>query len=249
MNIQEQVGTDANRVWRGIYLLGGIATSIVLLGVILDIIVGSVTGGGNLTALPQTAIDKFAELQKNCLFGLYGMDLLNVINQIILIPAYFALYTAHSKYKNGFAALALIVFLVGTTLFVANNTALTMLDLSSKYTAATTDAQKSLIAAGGEAMLAKGSHGSMSAFVGFLLPNIAGIIMSFVMLTGNVFGKATSWFGIIGSIMIIIYLVLVTFTPGMKSVALAISAPGGILLMVWMVLFTIRLFKMSTMKS
>jgi hypothetical protein len=249
MNAQEQEGTDAAREWKGIYLLGAVTTIIVLLGVILDIIVGSVTGGGNLTALPKTAIDKFAELQKNCLLDLYGMDLLNVINQLILIPAYFALYAAHRKHQNALAALALIVFLIGTTLFVANNTALTMLDLSNKYIAATSDAQKTLIAAGGEAMLAKGSHGSMSAFVGFLLPNIAGIIMSFVMLTGNVFGRVNSWFGIIGSIMIIMYLVLVTFTPGMKSVALAISAPGGILLMVWMVLFTIRLFKMSTMKG
>ena len=88
--------------------------------------------GGNLSALPQTAVERFAQLQANPLLGLYNLDLLNTINQMILIPAYFALYGAQRKTSSAYALLALIIFLVGTAIFVTTNTALPMLDLSSK---------------------------------------------------------------------------------------------------------------------
>ena len=38
------------------------------------------------------------------------------------------------------------------------------------------------LAAAGEAMLARGTHGSLGVFIGFCLPTLAGLAMSFVML-------------------------------------------------------------------
>ena len=160
----------------------------------------------------------------------------------MLIPGYYALYAVHRKH-SAYALFALLIFIGGTVIFVSGNTALTMYDLSNKYVTATTEAQKTLYAAAGEAMLAKGAHGSMGVFIGFVLPGIAGIIMSSVMLSGKIFGKVTSYFGLIGSVLITLYLTLVTFAPGIKNMATAFAAPGGILLMVWMIMFTIRLFK------
>lgn len=234
--------------WNSVYILGGIATIIGLIGILLDVIFGIVTGG-NLSALPQTAIDRFALFQENPLLGLYTLDLLNIINQIILIPAYFALYAAHRKTNIVYALLALIVFLVGTTIFVTTNTALPMLELSQKYTTTTTESQKTLLAAAGEAMLARGTHGSLAVFIGFVLPNIAGLIMSLTMLTGKVFSKITSYLGIVGSALILLYIVLVTFAPDIKDMATAFAMPGGLLVMAWMVMFTIRLFQLGSLKN
>jgi hypothetical protein len=92
-----------------------------------------------LSALPQTAVERFAQFQKSSLLGLYNLDLLNIINQLFLIPAYIALYAAHRKTSNVLALLALIIFLVGTSIFVTTNTALPMLELSNKYAGATTE--------------------------------------------------------------------------------------------------------------
>jgi hypothetical protein len=230
--------------WRSIYFLGGVMTIIALVGILLDVIMGNVTGG-NLSALPQTAIDRFAELHDNSLLGLYNLDLLNIINQIILIPAYFAIYAAHRKVNNAYAAFALIIFLVGTIIFVATNTALPMLELSNKYSASTSETQKSFLAAAGEAMLARGTHGSLGVFIGFTLPNIAGIIMSFVMLRGKVFSKVNSYLGIAGSSLILIYLIMVTFVPATKNMATALAMPGGLMAMAWMILYSIRLFSLG----
>jgi hypothetical protein len=230
--------------WRSIYVLGGVFTIITLIGVTLDVIIGNVTGG-NLSALPQTAVERFGQFQQNQLLGLYNLDLLNIVNQIILIPAYFALFAVHRKTNIAYALLALIIFLVGTTVFVTTNTALPMLELSNKYAAAATESQKTLLAAAGEAMLARGSHGSLGVFIGFVLPNIAGLIMSFAMLTGKIFSKITSYLGIVGSALILLYIVLVTFAPGIETMATAIAMPGGLLLMAWMIMFTIKLFQVA----
>jgi hypothetical protein len=236
-------GDSSENMWKSIYILGGISTIVVLSGSLLDIFIGSSTGG-NLSALPQTAIERFAQFKNNQWLGLYNLDLLNIINQIILIPAYLALFIAQRK-TNAYAALSLILFLIGTTVFVSNNTALPMLDLSNKYNTSTIESQRALLAAAGESMLARGAHGSAGVFLGFLLPNIAGVIMSIAMLKGRVFGKINSVLGIAGSILIMGYIVLVTFVPEVKNMATLFAMPGGLLLMAWMVLFTIKLLKLG----
>lgn len=53
---------NAETQWRSIYIIGGIFTIITLIGVTLDVIIGNVTGG-NLSALPQTAVERFAQFQ------------------------------------------------------------------------------------------------------------------------------------------------------------------------------------------
>jgi hypothetical protein len=236
------VTTD--KQWNLIYKVGAITTTIVLCGIILDMIAGSITGG-NVAALPQTAVERFNQFKENWFLGLYNLDLINIINQIILIPSIFALYAAHRNTNNPSALLSLIFFLVGTTIFVTGNTALTMLDLSHKYFGASSDEQRILFSAAGEAMLAKGSHGSLGVFIGFALPTFANVLMSWVMLNGKIFSRTTSYFGIIGNSLMVIYIILVTFIPKVESLALAFAMPAGLLVMTWMIMFTIKLFKLS----
>lgn len=233
---------NENTQWRSAYLAGGIAALFSLLAVVADIGIGSALGG-NVSALPQTALERFAQFQQNPWVGLYNLDFLNTLNQLISIPVYFALYAALRKANPPFALLALIVFLVGTSIFAANNTALPMLDLSRQYALAG-EAQKPLLAAAGEAMLARGAHGSRGAFFSFLLPTLAALIMSLVMLPGRVFSKANALVGVIGNALMLVYVVLVTFAPQAKNMTLALAMPGGLLLLAWMVMFTLRLFRL-----
>lgn len=227
--------------WKSIYVLGCIFAILSLIAVMLDIFIGSATGG-NLSALPQTAVQRFAQFQQNPWLGLYNLDLLNTVNQLISIPVYFALYAALRKTNKPYALLALVIFLVGTTIFIANNTALPMLELSRKYAIAD-ETQKSLLAAAGEAMLARGAHGSLGVFFSFLLPTFAALVMSLAMWQGQVFSKANSIVGILGNVLMMVYVVMVTFVPSVQTMALAM--PGGLLIMAWMIMFTIRLFRLS----
>ena len=235
---------NSEKQWKIIYKIGAVTTIIVLCGIILDMLVGTMTGG-NIAELPQTAFERFSQFRENSLLGLYNLDLLNIINQIILIPSIFALYAAHRDTNKPTALLSLILFLIGTTIFVTGNTALTMLDLSQKYYATSSEEQRMLLAAAGEAMLAKGSHGSLGVFIGFALPTFANALMSCVMLKGNIFSRANSYVGIIGNSLMVIYIIMVTFMPSVEKMALVFAMPAGLLLMTWMIMFTIKLLKIS----
>jgi hypothetical protein len=81
--------------------------------------------------------------------------------------------------------------------------------------------------------------------LGFFIPNIANLLMSVVMLKGKIFSKTNSWIGIIGSILMVIYVILVNFGTEVENMATAFAMPGGLLLMTWMIMFTLRLFKLS----
>jgi hypothetical protein len=234
--------------WNSIYTLGGIASTIALAGILLDVIIGNITGG-NLSALPQTSIDRFSQFHDNKFLGLYHLDLLNIIIQMILIPAYYALFAVHRNVNKAYGLLALVIFLFGSVIMVSNNTALPMLDLSNKYYSTTIASQKAFYAAAGESMLARGAHGSPGIFLGFFIPNIANLIMSFVMLKGKIFSRINSWIGIIGSVLMLLYVILVNFGTGIQNMATAFAMPGGLLLMTWMIMFTIRFFKFGHFSS
>jgi hypothetical protein len=233
--------------WKTIYKIGIITTILVLCGIVLDMVVGTVIGG-NITELPQTAVERFNQFKENSLLGLYNLDLLNIINQIVLIPSIIALYAAHREVNKPIAMFSLILFLIGTTIFVTGNTALTMFDLSHKYFAASSDEQKMLLSAAGEAMLAKGSHGSLGVFIGFALPTFANVLMSYVMLNGKVFSRTASYIGIIGNSLMVVYIIMVTFKPAVEKMALVFAMPAGLLVMTWMIMFTMKLFKLSNVQ-
>ena len=95
-DMSETESIDNETQWKRIYILGGVAATLSLIAVVFDIVVGS-SMGGNLSALPQTAVDRFAQFQQNPWLGLYNLDLLNTVNQLISIPVYFALYAVHRK--------------------------------------------------------------------------------------------------------------------------------------------------------
>ncbi len=234
---------SSEKEMNSMFQLGAVTTVIALSGILVDIVFG-MSSGGDLSALPQTAIERFAEFRESKLLGLYHLDLLNIIVQMILVPAYIALYFAHRNTNKSYAFLALTVYLFGSVIMVANNTALPMLDLSNKYFTSTIETQKELYAAAGESMLAQGAHGSPGIFLGFFIPNIASLIMAVVMLKGGIFSKANAWVGIIGSILMLLYVILVNFSSGVETMATAFAMPGGLLLMAWMIMFTIRLFKL-----
>ncbi len=229
---------------RCIYLTGAIFSIIALSGILLDVIIGNITGG-NLASLPQTAVDRFIQLHQNRIIGLYNLDLLNVFNQIMLIPVYYALAEAHRKNNSSFGMLALIIFLTGSIIMIANNMALSLMDLTEKYFSSSDETQKLLYAAAGESLLVKGTHGSGGMFLGFLIPNFGGLLMSLVMLKGRVFSKINSWCGILGNSLMVLYVILVTFVPGIDNMATAFAMPGGVLLIVWMILFTVKLFSLK----
>lgn len=239
---------QSDEQWRRIIRIGALTTFLAILGTIFDILVGS-TLGGDLSTTPMTAIDKFTQFNDNWLIGLYNLDLLNAVTTVLMIPGYFALWAVHRRTNVGYVTLATIIYYIGAAVFIAKNAALPMLDLSSKFFAATTMAQKDLLAAAGEAYLAGGGHGSPGAFAGFILLNTGSLMMAYGMLKGNAFSKRTAYVGILGNSLLFIYVVLVTFVPEIKNIAVGVAVPGGVLALAWTIMFTKKLFALGKEKK
>ena len=233
--------------WRRLYVFGAVMAFITLAGIIVDMVIGS-TLGADLNDLPHSAMERFAQFAAHPLMGLYTLDFLNTMIQLLTIPVYVALYGALRKRAAAVAGLSLVVFLVGAALFVANNVALPMWSLSREY-AASDQARQGLLVAAGEAMLARGTHGSPGAFFSFLLPTLAGIIMSGAMVSGHVFSRLTGILGLLGNAALMTYVVLVTFVPGAETIAMVLAAPGGILMMVWVAMYSLRLLRLGSLRS
>jgi hypothetical protein len=243
-----KTGNGIRQSWLGMFLVGGFAALLALAGTLTDIALTMIPGW-EATTVPPTIQAWFAQFQTNPLLGLRNLDLLNVTIWLIEIPMVLALYGAHRRANQAYAALAATVMLVGTVVLTTSNVALPMLGLSKQYALASTDARRLTIEAAGIALLARGAHGSMGAFAGFFLRSIGSLLMGVTMLKGRVFTRVTAWVGIVGMALLGVYVIGSTFVPGSEAVMMALAMPGGILMIAWNIMVAKKLFQLRAART
>jgi hypothetical protein len=225
-----------------LYKLGSLAALLIVLTALLEIILTFLPGG---YASADTVTDWFTLFQNNWFLGLRNLGLLNIIMTLLGIPLFFALYTALRKVDQQFAALAFIISLVGVAVFYGTNRAFSMLALSHQYAAATTEVEKAALLAAGQAMLSVGESHTPGTFIGFFFSEVAGILISVVMLKSQVFNKATAYFGILGFSLLLIFDICSSFVPALSDIVLILAMVGGLLSMAWYILNAIKLFNLA----
>ena len=230
--------TDSN--WKSLYKVGGVAALIVVLAALIDALSAILWYTSS-----ETVIEWFTLFQNNWLLGLRDLGLLDIIVMALNVPLFFALYAAHRRVNNAYAALAAILSFIATATLISTNGAFPMLTLSGEYAAATTESQKSMLVAAGQAMLARGGHSSPGTFMGYLFTNTAGIMMAAVMLRSSIFGKLTAWAGILGFGHLLIFNTCAAFAPAIYDAAMIFAGIGGLLFMAWYTLIARRLFQLE----
>lgn len=181
--------------WRGLYRVGGAAALIT--SVITPISVAIFVAWP--PPLEGSAIDWFTLFQRNELLGLLGLDLLFMAVYALLIPIYLALYVALRRSSESAMALAAGLGFVAIAVYFSSNPAFEMLSLSQGYAAATTDAQRALFLAAGEAVLA--SFQGTAFKVSYLIASAAGAIIGAVILRGNILSKVTGYARLLASVL------------------------------------------------
>jgi Domain of unknown function (DUF4386) len=224
-----------------IYTIGGLAALLTVLVAFGEMIITFLPGGNSPV---ETVFDWFAQLQSNWFMGLRNLGLLNIAMFTLGIPMYFALYAAHRRGNKALAALAMIVSFIGVAVFLATNRAFSMLELSAQYAQATTEAQRSMYAAAGQAMLSVGRSHSPGTFISFFLGELAGVLMSIVLLRGQIFSRTTAYIGIIGFTLLSIFEVCTSFIPSLRQLAMLFAIGGGLLNIMWLILLGRRLLQL-----
>lgn len=228
--------------WANVYTLGGAAALLVVLTALAEILI-TFLPGGYTTA--NTVTEWFALLQNHPFLGLRNLGLLNIVMVACGIPLTFALYWTHRKTTPTLAALALILALMGTAVFYATNRAFPMLGLSAQYAAATSAAEKTMLEAAGQAMLAVGQSHTLGTFLAFFFSEIAGILMAVVLLRGKLFNRAAAFAGLIGYSFLMIFEICSSFAPSTHNAILIVAMIGGLSNIAWYILIVVRFFQLS----
>jgi hypothetical protein len=139
----------------------------------------------------------------------------------------------------------MIVSFLGIGVFFATNRAFPMLALSNQCAAATSDAQRAMLEAAGQSMLSIGQSHTPGTFLGFCLSEVAGVMISFVMLRSMVFSKITAHAGMLGFGFLLVFEVLSSFVSGLNAMAMILAMVGGLLSLAWYILIARRLFQLG----
>lgn len=225
--------TDAETTsarWSWLYRVGGVAALITLVAIPVQAFVFIAW------PWPSNALESFTLLQSNKLIGLLNLDLLYVVDNALLILVFIALYIALRRTSESFAAIATALGLAGVVALFASNTAFEMLYLSDGYAAATTEAERSMFLAAGQAMLA--TYSGTTYQVSYVLGSISGIILSAVMLRSSAFGKVTGYVGIFSFAF-----GLGLYVPEIGTYLALISVIP--FLAIWYILVAIKLFRLG----
>jgi len=240
--MNESRTNNIDPVWKSLYRIGGMAALGTLLVGVVEIGITFLPGGNTPN---ETVFDWFTLLQNNSFMGLRNLGLLNILFNALAIPTFFALFGAHRKTSQTLAALAMIISFIGVAVFYATNRAFAMLDLSNQYALATTEAQRAILAAAGQAMLSVGQSHTPGTFIAFFLSEFAGLLISVVMLRDKIFSKANATIGLFGFSFLLIFEICTSFVSGLRSVAMIFAMLGGILSLVWDILVARRFFQLS----
>jgi hypothetical protein len=239
----ESNSRPTDSAWKALYIVGAVAALLTVLNGLAEIAITFLPGGG-MSAAPTDAADWFRLYQRSPFMGMRNLGLLNIFFTILSVPVSYALYAAHRRTHRAFVGLSLIVALLGVAVFLAGNRAFPMLALSRQYAAAATDAQRSALAAAGEAMLAAGQSHTPGTFLAFLLSTVGGVAFSIVMLRGRVFSKASAIVGIAGFSLLLVFELTSDLAPGFPA-SFAFAMTGGPLSLVWDLLVALGLFRLA----
>jgi hypothetical protein len=233
----------ADSAYKSLYKLGGVAALIVV-ALTLGEIVGFI-----FYPQPNAVSDWFALFQRNRIIGLFGFWGLEVPMYAMFAPVFLALYVVLRKANPGLVAIALTFALLGIGVFFATNNPFSMLSLSNRHAAATTDAQRSALLAAGEAVLANTGQRAVGGFnMGLFLVSVAGLIVSSIMLQSNSFSRPIAYVGILAYVLSLADYLRQALTQS-EIVALLVILPGALLLVTWYVMIGRRLYQLGRLEG
>ena len=238
---RSKIETDAR--WINFYKVAAIASLLIVLVGLVDIVT-SMMGGEVHENSAVNMVDWFMLFQTNRLGALGNLGLFNILTLSLGLPLYLALFNIHRQTDPSFGGLAVLLFVMGTGIYISSNSIFSILALSDQYAVAS-EAQKPLLEAAGRALLAQGADLTPGTFMGFFFTQCAAILMAFVILQGGVFNKTTGWLGVAGFGIMLVFFFIAAFVPGQFNTAVMISAPGGLLLMAYQILLARRLFQLA----
>ncbi len=234
---------DTLSEYQTLYRIGGAASWIVVF-LVLGMVVGQ-----SLFPQPATVRAWFQLFEQNLFIGLLDFWGLEMIMYILFVPVFLALYILLKELDHGVAAIAAILTFLGVGIFLSTNNPFTMLSLSRQYASAAFSAQRAVLLAAGQAVLANTGQRVVGGFnTGLFLVSLAGLIFSVLMLKVQHFRRSTAWVGVWAYAFSLADYLRQILTQSVL-IALLVILPGAVLLLIWFALVGKKLWKLSQGKQ
>lgn len=246
-------GRGAGEAWKSLYLAGAVAalTAVVFFRRNCGTELVTFRGFGLFevpAATPSSAGEWFALLQGDRLIGLVVLDIVDLINYALVGLIFLALYGALRNVGRVGMVVGVAFGFTGIAVNFASNQAFSMLALSDRYAAATTDAQRAGYLAAGEAVMAV--HQGTGVYLSLLLVVLAGFLISAVMLRSTAFHKAAAYTGLLANLLILGNFIFLAVAPAWSWILPSLSAPFRL---IWYILIAVGLLRLraggKTVKS
>ena len=214
--------------WKGLCTAGAAASLAMLALMIAQIIVFVVWPP------PDTVAGYFALFNESKLLGLLSLDLLYIVDSVLLILIYIALYTVLRKAAESASLIAVVLGIAGIAAYFASNTAFEMLSLSTQYAVAATEAQRTVLLTAGQVMLETYTGTAFDIY--YVLNTVVLFIFSPIMLLSRLFSRTTAYLGILAGILMVI-------PSSAGTLGLYFSLASLVPWALWLVLVSRRLFQ------
>ena len=215
--------------WQTLHKLGGVTALAVLALIPIQMVVFFIWPP------PSSVIGWFTLFQDNALVGLLDMDLLLIVDYLLLIGLFSALWASLRRANESLMAIALILQLVATATYLASTVAFEMLTLSNQYATATTEVERSIFLAAGQAMLATWQGTAFD--VSYILSALAILTVSAVMLRSHhLFSKTTGYAGFSAGVLALV-------PPTAGTIGVVLSLVSLVPMVIWLALIARRLLR------
>jgi hypothetical protein len=230
----QSLDVDTRREWHWLYRVAGSAA---LGSAALIFVAGAVLMTWPPPPFEATAANTrqwFAYFESRPLAGLFNLDLVMVVDNVLAVPIFVALYIALRRVSQSWALMGLALALVGVAGYFAVNPAFSMLSVSQQY-ATGGEAERAAALAAGQAALATYRGTGFDLYL--VLVSTAGVIFSAMMVRAKAFGRVAGSCGIASNVL----------NPGMfiPGIGLYIGLLALLPLLAWFVLVARTLLKLS----
>lgn len=221
---------------KSLYTIGGIAAILQLVAILSYVVVTATLG-----PKPASAEEYFVIHQASGLASVLRGDLLLVILISLYLGTFPALYVALRGVSPVYAGLATVLTLIGVAGAFANESTFSLFHLGEKFIAATEEQRSQLIAAG-EAVIASDMWNGTAAYMGGILLQGSGVMISLIMLRSRDFHKVTAWSGLLGNAFDLTQHIIHPFLP---SAAVSIQMFMGLFYFVWFPMLAWDFFRLA----
>ncbi len=164
---------------------------------------------------PINIEDWIALFNTNWVIGLISFDFLYMLSMIAAIFLYIALFFALFDGHKALSLLAIIIGLIGLSIYFPSNTSIEMLSISKQYFNASSEHARELYVASGQTLFSIWKGTSYSVY--YVLNGIALILFFLAMIKDSKFRNSTSYIGLTSG-----FLMTIPATAGVLGMTMAL---------------------------